>query len=100
MAKKTKMPIKWMSIESLNGVFSEKSDVVSEQLSLLWQKQQCRNILLNELMNLWLICFKKLIFVFKFIEYLQLNLLCKNFMHMLKINGHLFNILSIFAFYG
>ena len=28
MAKKTKLPLKWMSIESLNGVFSEKSDVV------------------------------------------------------------------------
>ncbi len=29
MERKTKLPIKWMSIESLNGVFSEKSDVVS-----------------------------------------------------------------------
>ena len=28
MAKKMKLPIKWMAVESLNGVFSEKSDVV------------------------------------------------------------------------
>ena len=36
MAKKTKLPIKWMSIESLNGVFSEKSDVVSMIVTLSW----------------------------------------------------------------
>ena len=34
MGKKTKLPIKWMSIESLNGVFSEKSDVVSMIVAL------------------------------------------------------------------
>ena len=42
MAKKTKLPIKWMSIESLNGVFSEKSDVVSGILPLCGkQKINC-----------------------------------------------------------